>query len=102
MKAKTEDTILLCQFNLPFLNLWYPQIIEAQFTWQARLIVSGKLWYGSSHIGPLGESFAPPFIVFSYWMKLRQIKGYELYVSLNLFLRQIRNIVRAHVGIRVI
>ena len=72
------------ELGLLFTDFVEAEIVKPKFPGQLRLVVAGKLGPGFGHIGPLGESLAPPVVVFRNGMELRQIEGDRLHSAVDL------------------
>jgi hypothetical protein len=53
------------------------QVVESEVRRESGLIMPFEKRFGFGHVGPCGEPFAPPTIVFGNRMILRKIKGYQ-------------------------
>ena len=73
--TKTVDAVFARQIGLGLAGFWQAQIVKAQISRELRLIMSFERWLRLGDIRPLGETFAPPRVVFRDRMKLREIKG---------------------------
>src|SRR5262245_11498848 len=72
--AEATQTVLLGQLDLTPLHRLHAQVVEAQLTGQARLMLALDLWQPTRHIGPLREALAPPLITLGRWVELGQIE----------------------------
>src|SRR2546427_12204765 len=69
------DSVPSRELRLGLAHLREPQVIEAQVAWKMRLIVPGEQRARLRHVAPLGESRAPPFVVFRNGMELGKVEG---------------------------
>ena len=68
-------SIQLGQFDLTDLYIWVQQIVIAEFSGEARLIMAFKLRKRRTNIAPLSEPLTSPFIVFWNRVKLGKVKA---------------------------
>ena len=68
-------TYVLIGLRLP--RFRHPEVVVAEVGRQVRLIVAGKERPGLADVRPLGETLAPPDVIFRNRMKLRQIERHQ-------------------------
>ena len=59
------------------------QVVVAEVCGEMVLVVAEEEWGGSGHIAPLGETRAPPRVVFRDWVVLGEIEDKELRFHLS-------------------
>jgi hypothetical protein len=72
--AEGGDPVLPGEHRLCLPRLRKAEIVEAEFTWNVRLMVSGVQRSGARHVRPLGESGTPPEVVLRNRVELREIE----------------------------
>ena len=79
IEAEPADAVSLCQLNLAALNFGVAQIVVAHVDWHPGLKVAVELGRCRAYVGPLGEPFSPPAVVFRDGVELGQIERDEPY-----------------------
>jgi hypothetical protein len=71
------DAVLAGEIGLLLTDFRKAQVVVAEVCGEMGLVVAGEEWGGSCHIAPLGETRAPPLIVFRDWVVLGEVEGEE-------------------------
>jgi hypothetical protein len=71
------DAVLAGQISLVLTYFRKAQVVVAEVSWEMGLVVAGKEWNSSGHVAPLGETRAPPLVVFRDWVVLGEVEGEE-------------------------
>ena len=78
--TEAVDAVLSCQFGLRLTRLGKSQVVEAEVCRQVRLFMTPEQRFSLGDIGPLGESFAPPFVIFGNGVVLGEVEGYKSWI----------------------
>jgi hypothetical protein len=74
---KSVDPILSGQLDLGHASLWCPQVIIPKLGRTMGLVVSREARSSLGYIHPIGETFAPPFVIFPSRMELGKIECHK-------------------------
>ena len=69
------DAVLAGEISLLLADFRKAQVVVAVICGEMGLVVSGEERGGSGHIAPLGETRAPPLIVFGDGVVLGEVEG---------------------------
>ena len=75
--AEAVDAVAAGQFELRIGGVGQAQVVVAQAGGPARLQVAFKQGFCGCDVGPFGEAFTPPFVVFRNRMELRQVERHH-------------------------
>ena len=76
--AEAMDAVLAGDIGLLLSYFRKAQVVVAEVCREMVLVVAEEEWGGSGHIAPLGETRAPPCIVFRDRVLLGEMQCYEL------------------------
>ena len=76
--AEAMDAVLAGEIGLLLTHLRKTEVVVAEICGKVGLVVAGKERGGSGYIAPLGETRAPPLIVFRNRVILGEVKGNKL------------------------
>lgn len=71
--TESINPIFACQSGLAIQHLGQAKIIETQLTGEVGLVMTAELRPGFADVRPLGKALAPPEIVLTNGMELREI-----------------------------
>ena len=69
------DAVLAGDIGLLLSYFRKAQVVVAEVCGEMGLVVAGKEWNSSGHVAPLGETRAPPLVVFRDWVVLGEVEG---------------------------
>ena len=75
--AKAMDSVLAGEIGLLLADFRKAQFVVAEVCGKMGLVMAWKERGSLGYIAPLGESRAPPLVVFRDWMVLGEVEGEE-------------------------
>ena len=83
VEAEPADAVALGKLHLTVLDFHVTEVVVTHVDGHPGLVVTVKLGPCPAHVGPLGEPFSPPLVVFRYGMKLGQVESDQPHRALD-------------------
>ena len=81
--AETMDAVLAGEIGLLLADFRQAQVVVAKVCGEMGLVVAGEERGSSGHIAPLGETRAPPLIVFRGRVVLGEVEGEKFWPHIS-------------------